>query len=80
MKQLKKKKLLPLTDLDIVNIQVATRKDYDLTGPDNETSKELLEKLFKIADNTPGAIIATKVGEKNYVNTQVKNRDALFSS
>lgn len=72
MKQLKKIKLLPLTDLDDVNLQIASRKDYDLTGLDKETSQELLAKLFKIAGNTPGAIIATKVGDKNFVNTQVK--------
>lgn len=72
MKQLKKIKLLPLTDLDSLNLQVASRKDYDLTGLGKEATQELLSKLFKIAGNAPGAIIATKVGDKNFVSTQMK--------
>lgn len=72
MKQLKKIKLLPLTDLDSLNLQVASRKDYDLTGLGKEVTREFLSKLFKIAGNAPGAIIATKVGDKNFVSTQVK--------
>ncbi len=72
MKQLKKVKLLPLTDLDSLNLQIANRKDYDLTSLGKEATQELLAKLFKIAGNAPGAIIATKVGDKNFVSTQVK--------
>jgi hypothetical protein len=82
MKQLKKIKLLPLTDLDDVNLQVAIRKDYDLTELEKETSQEQLAKLFKIAGNTPSAIIATKVGDKNFVNTQVitaKDKSKMFT-
>lgn len=71
MKQLKKIKLLPLTDFDSLNLKVATRKDYDLTVLPQEEQTKLLTELFKIAGKTPGAIIATKVGDKNYVNTQV---------
>lgn len=72
MKQLKKIKLLPLTDLDSANLNVTDRKDYDLTEIGNDATKELMEKLYKIAESTPGVIVATKVGDKNFVNTQVK--------
>ncbi len=71
MKQLKKVKLLPLTDLDSLNLQVASRKDVDLTGLGKAT-QELLSKLYKIAGNAPRAIIATKVGDKSFVSTQIK--------
>ncbi len=71
MKQLKKINLFPLTDFDNLNLQVATRKDYDLTSLSQEEQNKLFTELFNIAGKTPGAIIATKVGDKNFVNTQV---------
>src|SRR6478752_6321640 len=71
MKQLKRIKLLPLTDFDNLNLQVASRKDFDLTGLPQEEQNKLLAELTKLAGKTPGAIIATKLGDKNFVNTQV---------
>lgn len=72
MKQLKKIEILPLTDFDTLNLQVASKKHYDLTVLDQAQTKELLTKLHEIVAKTPGAIIASKQGEKTYVNTQIK--------
>lgn len=72
MKQLRRVKLLPLTDLDSLNLQVAVRKEVDLTLLDKEAQRKLLTKLFKIVENAPGSIIATKVGTKNFISTQIK--------
>ncbi|HTF03516.1 MAG TPA: hypothetical protein VK826_05795 [Bacteroidia bacterium] len=72
MKQLKKVKLLPLTDLDSLNLKVTSHIDYDWTGLSKEATQELLSKLYKIVGNAPSAIIASKVGDKNFVSTQVK--------
>jgi hypothetical protein len=73
MKQLKKIKILPLTDFGTLNLQVASQKRYDLTVLDQTQTNELLTKLHEIVANTPGAIIATKQGDKTYVNTQIKS-------
>ncbi len=72
MKLLKHVELKPLTDFDSLNLNVASKKHYDLRGLEQEQVKELLTKVHEIVAKTPGAIIASKVGEKNFVNTQVK--------
>lgn len=72
MKQLKQVELKPLTDFDSLNLNVASQKHYDLTGLEEGQAKKLLTKLHEIVSKAPGAIIASKVGDKTYVNTQVK--------
>lgn len=72
MKQLKKVEILPLTDFDTLNIQVASKKYYDLTVYDQSQTTELLTKLHDIVAKTPGAITASIQGDKTYVNTQIK--------
>jgi hypothetical protein len=72
MKQLKKIQIRPLTDFDTLNLQVASKKHYDLRGLEQGQVQELLTKLHDIVAKTPGAIIASKQGDKTYVNTQVK--------
>lgn len=72
MKQLKKIEIHPLTDFDTLNLQVASKKHYDLTVLDQAQTKEILTKLHEIVAKTPGAIIASKQGDKTYVNTQIK--------
>ena len=82
MKQLKKIELTPLTDFDALNLKVATRKNYDLKVLEQVQSKELLTKLYEIVAKTPGAIIASQYGDKNYVNTQIKgsrDRSKIFT-
>jgi hypothetical protein len=72
MKQFKKIELLPLTDFANINIQIANKKYYDATKLGQEQTNELLTKIYSIADKIPGAIIASKVGSKTFVNTQIK--------
>lgn len=72
MKQLKKIEILPLTDLDNLNLDIVEKKNYDFTGIDEDIIKELFSKLYKIAESSSGVIIASKLGDKNYVNTQIK--------
>ena len=82
MKQLKKIAILPLTDFDTLNLQVASQKHYDLTVLDQAQIKELLTKLHEFVAKTPGAIIANKQGDKTYVNTQIKgsrDRKKIFT-
>lgn len=82
MKQLKKIEILPLTDFDNLNLQVASKKHYDLTVLDQAQTKELLTKLHEIVAKTSGAIIASKQGDKTYVNTQIKgsrDRNKIFT-
>lgn len=82
MKQLKKIEIVPLTDFDTLNLQVASKKNYDLTVLDQAQTKELLTKLHEIVAQTPGAIIASKQGDKTYVNTQIKgsrDRSKIFT-
>lgn len=82
MKQLKRIEILPLTDFDTLNLQVASKKHYDLTVLDQTQTKELLVKLNEIVAKTPGAIIASKQGDKTYVNTQIKgsrDRGKIFT-
>lgn len=73
MKRFKKIQLLPLTDFEDINIQVASEKHYDLTVLGQEQTKDRLTKLNSFVNKTPGAIIASKVGDKIFVNTQVKS-------
>ena len=72
MKQLKKIEIRPLTDFETLNLQVASKKHYDLTVLDQTQTTDLLSKLYDIVAKTPGAIIASKQGDKTYVNTQIK--------
>lgn len=72
MKQLKQVELKPLTDFDSLNLNIASQKHYDLRGLDQAQIQELLSKVHEIVAKAPGAIIASKVGDKTYVNTQVK--------
>ena len=72
MKQLKKVEIRPLTDFDTLNLKVASEKHYDLTGLEQGQVKDLLTKLHDIVSKSPGAIIASKLGDKTYVNTQIK--------
>lgn len=72
MKQLKQVELKPLTDFDSLNLNVASKKHYDLTGLEQGQVKKLLTTLHEIAAKAPGAIIASEVGDKTYVNTQIK--------
>ncbi|MBC8109730.1 MAG: hypothetical protein H7Y04_01580, partial [Verrucomicrobia bacterium] len=43
-----------------------------MTVLDQAQAKERLTKLHEIVAKTPGAIIASKQGDKTYVNTQIK--------
>jgi hypothetical protein len=82
MKQLKRIEILPLTDFDTLNLQVASKKHYDLTVLNQAQTKELLVKLHEIVAKTPDAIIASKQGDKTYVNTQIKgsrDRGKIFT-
>lgn len=82
MKQLKRIEVKPLTDFDTLNLKVASKKDYDLRELEQVQSKELLTKLHEIVAKTPGAIIASQYGDKNYVNTQIKgsrDRSKIFT-
>ncbi|HBF87457.1 MAG TPA: hypothetical protein DDX39_02355 [Bacteroidales bacterium] len=74
MRQFKKIELLPLTDFANLDIHVVDEKHFDLTklGISQEATKELLSKIYSIASKSPGVIIASKVGDRNFVNTQVK--------
>ena len=72
MKQFKKIQLLPLTDFDSLNLNISSEKYYDLTGFDKAQVTELLSKVHSIASQAPGAIIASKLGDKTFVNTHVK--------
>ncbi len=74
MKTFKTIKLLPLTDMSNLDIHVVEHKHFDLTemGVSDEAAKELFAKIFSIASKSPGVIIASNVGDKSFVNTQVK--------
>ena len=82
MRKFKKIELFPLTDFDDLNLQIASRKNFDLTNIGQEKRNEHLGKLFDIVSKNPNVIVANKVGDKTYVSTQIKslaNKKRVFS-
>ncbi len=82
MKQLKKIKLLPLTDFDTLGLKIGTQKNINLKELASEKVKELWQTIHKIIGKNPRVIIANEFGEKKYVNTQVKgarDKNKIFS-
>lgn len=74
MRQFKKIELLPLTDFENLNIHVVDERHIDFTdlGINQKAQRELISKILSLASKSPEIIIASNVGDRKFVNTQVK--------
>lgn len=80
MRKFKKIELFPLTNLENLELSIASTKHFDLTGL--EVNQTDLLKLFNFVATTPEIIVGTKIGDKTFVNTHIKgsaNRKRIFS-
>lgn len=82
MPQYRKVKIVPLTELDKLNIQKASEKHYDVSELPQETQKELSQKLMHIVRKSEGAIISKPIKGKQYVSAlarTTKQKGKIFA-
>lgn len=64
-----------MTNFDALELKVASVKGWDITGVDPEKIKEVLQIAAAFAAKTPGAIMASSMDGKRYVNTNFRSSE-----
>lgn len=72
MAKLKKVKILPLTSIESIGLNIKEKKHYDVSDLPAEVQKKLWEDLMKIIRQGKGVILGKPIDDKQYVSTVVK--------
>lgn len=72
MANYRKVKIVPLTDLEGLDLKRASEKHYDVSALPQEIQNKLMDKLMDIVRKAKGAVVAKPIDGKQYVSAVVK--------